>query len=549
MMDIKAAATSGLRYVEQWLSDSLGGGSESHSGVRVNVRSALGYPPVWYSVNKIGGHLGQLPLSCKVRTQGGSKNATSHPAYRLMKRSPNRHQTPINFKETMMAHALLMGSGRSAIIRDDMGRPIELLPLLPDRTRTVLHEGQKWHITSIDIHDALVDHVPKDQNVTYYKIPDEDVLHVPGLSMNGVEGLTLIDVARESFGLGLAAQKATSRNFKNNARPGVILEAPVGMFRNEEDAKETLDAFNESHAGLDESGKAALLRDGMTIKTVPISAKDAEWLDQRKFERQDAALLFLLESILGDDSSVSYNSLEQKNLAYLSNCLMRWIVKWEQECDKKLLTERQKRLDTHFFKFNVSALLRADSKTQMITMTGYLKNRVYSPNEVRAKLDELPYDGGDEYANPAITPGSGSEPGQGEPGADESDGERIKEESAIKLAKQAMNARVSHMIGIECKRVNDAAKNQKNFNDWVDRFYEGWVTNFTSMLVEIGGDESLASIHCDHSRDSLIELTGRVTVSDLTDAVSSMMETWAVRSEEITEAILSLEKERNDANV
>ena len=146
-----------------------------------------------------------------------------------------------------------------------------------------------------------------------------------------------------------------------------------------------------------------------------MSASDSQWVEQRLFQRQEVTLLFLLEQILGDDSSVSYNSLEQKNLAYLSNCLMRWLVKWEEEANHKLLSNREKARGLHFFRFNVSALLRADSKTQMETITGYIASRVYSPNEGRELLDMLPYDGGDAYENPAISPGEGGADDDTEP--------------------------------------------------------------------------------------------------------------------------------------
>jgi len=526
--------TSGLSYMESWLSDALGDGSETNAGIYVSTKSAMGYPPVWYAINKIGGHIGQMPLIVRKRLPRGSEAARTHPAYRLMKNKPNQLQTAIGFKETIMAHALLLRSGRAAIIRDAAGRPIELILMTPDRTVTVLSGGKKWHVTNVDADDPLAPHVGK-QNRAYYKIPDEDVLHIVGLSWNGIDGLSIIDIARETFGLGIAGQKATSRNFKNNAKPGIVIEAPVGMFPDQEDAQQFLDDFNKAHSGLDAAGKAGLLREGMKLSTLAVSAKDAEWLNQRKFERQDTALLFLLESILGDDSSVSYNSLEQKNLAYMSNCLMRWMVKWEQECDEKLLTERQKERDTHFFKFNEKALLRADSNTQMLTITGYIQSRVMSPNEGRELMDMMPYDGGDEYLNPAITVTNK------EPGSDDKD---PAIEQAMRIARSALVDRLGHLGNVEAKQVLDAVKFAKNYNDWLDQFYTTWEGTLSKAIVAVGGNATTATKHCERSKGELSALTDTAKSTDeLAGLVGELTETWTNRAGELADTILEIENE------
>lgn len=530
MPNLIRAMLSGLSQPVQWLIDALDGGSETNSGIKVTPKSALSYPPVWHAVSKITGHIGQMPLVCRKRMKEASEPAKGHPAYRLLKAKPNRYQSAIMFKETLMVHALLMGNGRAAIVRDAAGNPIELLPMMPDRTVTCLHEGEKWHVTNIPADDPLSEQVGEKESRVNYKIHDRDVLHIPGLSLNGVEGLTLIEVCKETFGTGLAGQKATGKNFKNSAKPSIVIQAPPGMFRNPEDAKQFIDAFNEAHAGLDETGKAGLLREGMTLSTVPTSAKDAEWLAQRKFERQETALIFMLEQILGDDSSVSYNSLEQKNLAYLSSCLMKWLVKWEQECDEKLLSGVQKVRDSHFFKFNFDALLRADSQTRMLTLTGYLQHRVMNPNQVRELLDMPPYEGGDKYENPAITPGNHQ--------SDEGDTET---DEAVDLARRAISNQIRDLIKIESQRVRDAATKQTNFNDWLDKFYGEWAAKLVEKISPLGADALIVAEYCERSKADMVAITEQVTQSQLSAAVTEATNQWPARADRMTNQILEKE--------
>jgi len=388
------------------------GGRVSDSGVKVNGSNILTYGPVWYAVNRIAGHIGYLPLNT-LQTLGErrKRKADDHPASLRLKKKPNDAMTPSAFKETLQEHALLWGNGRAVIDRDRMQNPMRLIPLMPDRTTTVIVGGQKWHVTTVNptpdketLADSVIEQFMQDAKNTRI-IPDRDVLHIPGLGYDGVAGYSLISLARNSFGLGLAAEKHSNRHFRNNAAPNVVLEAPPGAFRDETQAKEFIDAWNTYHQGLDNVDKAGMLWNGVQAKPLQMSGKDSQWIEQRQFQRQEAALWFLLEAILGDDSSVAYKSLEQKNIDYISRCLMRWIVKWEEECNRKLLSEDEFLNQGFYHKFNLDALLRGTAKERYEVYQIGIANRIINPNDAREKEDMDEYEGGDEYMNPAITPG------------------------------------------------------------------------------------------------------------------------------------------------
>jgi hypothetical protein len=291
-----------------------------------------------------------------------------------------------------------------------------------------------------------------------------------------------------------------------------------------------IDQFNDFHSGLDNAGKAALMREGMSVTTVAMSAADAQWIEQRRFERQEAALFFLLESILGDDSSVSYNSLEQKNLAYLSNCLNKWLVKWEQECDQKLISDRNQR--THYFKFDVDELLRSDARTKMETLSAGISARIFSPNEARLKLNMNPYEGGDEYANPAISPGAA--------GSVEDVPEEQEEPVGIEDANRlAIVARMKHLIGVESNRAKDSAKRHPDFNNWVNSWYPKWQKTLSKAIAEFGGDQQVASDYCARNKSQLLDIAGTVNKEGLPDAVEELVSGWSTKAELLADTILN----------
>ncbi len=391
-------AITGVRNPADWFVEFVRGADGEKS--KLKAEDALKLPEVWYAVTKIAGHVATLPMhqyETDLQDERKKTKLRSHPAWRVVHTRPNALMCAALFWETIMVHSLLRGNGRAEIERDSQGRARKL-HLLPTNTQTVIVNGEKWHVAHIPSEDRT--------RTTMVPYPDRDVLHIVGLSFDGIVGLDLMEYATDSLRTGMAAIKSTRSAFENWGVPGMIVTAPKGMFKTEDEARDWLKDFREAHKGSKNRAKSALLREGMTATVMQQNLKDFEASEIRKLTRQDAALWFLIEQIVGDDTSVSYNSLEQKNLAYLANCLMRWLKRIEQEGDEKFFSEKEKATGRFFNKFNVAALLRADLKTQAESISKLVASRIYNPNEGREMLDRDPYKGGDEFANPAITPGT-----------------------------------------------------------------------------------------------------------------------------------------------
>ena len=387
------AATS--KNPTQWLIEAFGG-TKSKTGINVTVESSLGLAPVTYAINKISGHVAQLPIHINKMDKDGGHERQFNGVHRMLNKKPNDVMTAFQFKEIMMVHALMAGNGRAYIERNSNGAPIGLIPILPYNCQTMLVDGQKWHLVTQDS-GTTQDSIPvKLKQGEYYKIPDRDVLHVMNTSYNGIWGLHVIDIARDVFGLTQAGQEGAAVSIANNSKPSMLLEAPQGMFRRPEDAKEFLDAFNSKHEGLDNSGKAGLLREGMKATVMPMTSADSQFLQQRNFQREEIALLFGLESILGDNTGAVYKSVSERNTAYIDNCLNRWLAKWEQEIDCKLLPYGN--LESCF---DVRELMNGDPNAIADYTNKLAVQGTNTINELRALHGFTPIEGGDEiaYAN------------------------------------------------------------------------------------------------------------------------------------------------------
>lgn len=311
-----------INWIKSWFGDESTG--------NVTSRSMLTTAPFWYGINKISGNVGTLPLNVMHHKDRVREKARDHAAYSLLKLEPNELQTPIVFKQTLTKDAISWGNGRAFIDRSDSDLPIQLIPLQPDRTFTCLIKGKKWHYSYPEFDNSqcysvggLLEQMKKNPN-GIVMMEDKDVLHIQGFG-DGICGYSLFQYARQSLQISLGADKRAARQMQKGFAGKVMLEAPPGMFRDEKEANEFIDNYNKEH-GTDGKGKeVGLLIEGIKANVLQMSNKDAEFIEQRKFQRQEAALWLMLESILGDDKSVSYNSEEQKQLAYLKNCLGTWL--------------------------------------------------------------------------------------------------------------------------------------------------------------------------------------------------------------------------------
>jgi HK97 family phage portal protein len=391
--------------------------TDSHSvtGVKVSRNRVLGYSAVWRAVNLIAGDVGRLPVGVFRRGDDGRKPDGGHPAAKVLRR-PNEYMTPVVFRRTIQAHALLDGNGYAAVIRGVDAEPLELLPLDPCRTWPVRVGGCLWYVSEAG------EPIPgKRRRRGLVKLLGSDVIHIPGLGYDGLCGYSVVRVLRETFGTALAARDYGSRFFANDAQPGLAIEVPAGM------KPEAIDKVRTSwaaiHQGLKKAHATAILREGM--KLVPYgrtNARDAQLLENRAFDAREIANVFGVPAHkLGDPSKTAYNSLESENQSYLDDTLDGWLTVWEQELGVKLLSEFEKLTDSHAIEFNRRALLRTNLAERGTYYSQALNAGWMNPDEIREEegRNPIPDGSGKAYTRPVnVGPVAGPAAAPPEPAAD-----------------------------------------------------------------------------------------------------------------------------------
>jgi len=490
---------------------------------RVGIKDAMGIPPAFFAHNKLTGDFARLPIDVKKVVGKGAENDLKHDGYRLLRKQPNRIQSPTVFKQQLLSHAIMRGNGRAAIIRNGTGIE-ELIPMMPEQTWTVIHEGMKYHAYKPEDQSKteLFDTYDTDDN-GYIVFRDSDVLHISGFSWSGVDGLGLLDLANIVFSTSKEAIKFQNQQIAKGFRAKLFLEAPPAMFRNDTDAKKFIDAFNAAEAGSDNAGKAGLLREGIKANAVSMSNSDAQFVDLQKFNRADIGMLFGLEGMPGDGETDSYNSREQTQIAYLQ-CLDRWLVQFEEQCDMKLLTPTEIRLNKAYFKFNTGAILRTALKETIDAFSVAVSSRIMNPNECRSKLDLNPYDGGDEFINPNIQR-SGDDPEPEPEDTTEDDQEDSQEQARNDRAVEQM---LRGLIKTEGNNAISASK-KAQFVAWIGKKYPQWEAKLADSIEAIGLDRDLARLHCEKSTQILAGLAAKYGGESLQKAVETEVKTWENR--------------------
>lgn len=381
---------------ESVFSDSL----SSDSGITVSHDKALTYAPVWQAVSMISGDVAKLPLNIYRRRPGIGEDArelaTGHPLSYIVRSQANEETNAITFWRRLMVHSLLWGNGYAFIVRNGRGDPVELVNLLPDRTRPARADGRLIYVTEVSGENG-----PRMKAL----MPD-DVIHVEGLGYDGAAGCDPTHYARHSWGLGLAQEKFGSAFFKHGGRQGGILELPVGMPKPARDTVE--EGFRRSYEGVDNPFRTVVLRDSAKFHAAQVSPQESQLVEATENQvRQVARWFNISPSKLGLSDSVSYNSKSEDNQNYLDSTLSIWLALIASACNCKLLSAAAE--GTYFFAHNTKSLLRMNPLAQAQQFQLLIASRVINPNEARADLNMLPYEGGELYINPNTTAGAGSE--------------------------------------------------------------------------------------------------------------------------------------------
>ncbi|GGR37937.1 hypothetical protein GCM10010497_46010 [Streptomyces cinereoruber] len=438
------------------------------AGINVTPERALQVAAVFSSVRLLAETGSMLPAGVYERKGGARLPAMEHPLAPLLTYQANPQLEAGEFWAQVLGWMLIRGNAAVYVERSNGGLPVGLWPVAwtSIEPRRVKETGELVYKITLDGDEWAP--IREEGGL----VRRENLLHFKAFGVDPVEGLSPIGMARQSVATGYAAASYIGSFFKRDASPGGLVSVPGKL--DDAQYERLTRQWKDLHEGFENAHGLALLEAGAKWEKTSLSPADAQFLEVYKLTRAEIAGIFgVPPHMIGDvERSTSWGSgIEQQSLGYVIYSLLPWLTRLERTAGRLLGDP------SLYLKFNPDALLRGDTPQRF---TAYAQAKQWgwmSTNEIRAKEDEPPVEGGDDLLVPLNMQPLGS---------------------SAPPAQRSLPGR--HV------RAGDTAETPsvEDMPSWITRHYEAISTFFAEQ-----GDRVLAALGLtpDASAEDLIDLT------------------------------------------
>lgn len=331
-------------------------------------------PAVWSAIRIIAESVAQTPLITYKRNGTSRERANDYFLYPLLKDEPSLLATAPVFFETLMHSALLHGNGYAAILRDNKYKVQSLINLHPRQVSVYINNG------AVEYHVVV--------NGQTFILESNDILHLVGLSTNGITGLSPLNIFKNTFKIAQASEDMVGKFYANGAHLGGVLSHPAAL--SEAARKNLKESVSKFHKGMNTAFGLLLVEEGLKFEPLTFDAEALQCLETRTFTIQEIARIFRVQPhLIGELSKSTNNNIEQQNLEFYQMTLQPWLTKLEKEVNRKLIPLQDKK--RYYCEFNIDGLLRSDITTRTTFYKEMFGIGVMSQNEIRTKenLNEI----------------------------------------------------------------------------------------------------------------------------------------------------------------
>ncbi len=379
------------------------GSIQSASGMLVSQATAMAVSAVNRAVSIRAQDVARAAASVVRSDANGTQTKlgrSQHPVANLLVR-PNRVQTWYEYMRDMMVAYLLRGNAYSAVLRNKRGDPTELIWINPDAVMVLEASDGSWfyNVNRIGLFQmAMLRDFP-------VAIPAEDILHIRGISFNMLIAASTIGMARDAIGLAMGQGLQASRWVNNGARPSGVLQTDRRL--SQDTADRLKKQWEEFQAGVQNTGRTAVLEEGLKWEQLQLSAVDIQFIDQQQLSIQEIARFFGVPpaKLFQPGKEQRGNAIIQEDQAYINETVAPDLTMLEQRFNRyfKLEDEGLSLL------LDPGTLMRADPQTRYnLGRIGVLSGLI-ATNEWRKSENLQPVPGGDEVRAPVNLAALGSD--------------------------------------------------------------------------------------------------------------------------------------------
>lgn len=359
------------------LGNAGGPAYKTRAGTTVGVSRALGIS-AWYSgVRYLSETLASLPVKTFRDTSAGRQQRADPPWLRR----PDREMPKFGLFEAFMMSLLHRGNAFAFKLRDPLGRVTGLRYLHPDRVRV----GQADDGTKVFLVDS-------DEQRPF---TSREILHIPGLSYDGVIGLDPIRYHAENLGTIAAADEFAGRHFGQGSHVQAYLSMPQALTTKQaNDLKDQWEAF---HRGIANAHEFGVLGGGAEYKTITLDPQQQQLLESRQYGVLEVArILRIPPHKLYELERATFSNIEHQGIEAVTDSIRPFAERIEEwvNFDPDLLP------GPNFMEFNLDGLMRGDAKSRAEYYHFAITDGWMSRAEPRLKENLPPVDGLDMFLVP-----------------------------------------------------------------------------------------------------------------------------------------------------
>lgn len=363
------------------------------TGTIVTPNTALALSTVWGCVWLMANAVSSLPFILNRRSGANlsyGAPAFDVPLYTVLNSQPNQQMSAVTFWKFIVVSEELWGNAYAVKTLNSQNQLIGLDPIRPEYM--------------VPYRKEIPNRQPKQYEIRYhYYSPLEDmdfsadqIFHWKDRTVDGVVGLSRIEYARHSMGIARAAEDATSETFKNGLRTGGFITSP--KYLNKDNRDQLRQSVRQFTTGGPESGGIMVLEGGLDFKSITMNPQDVQLLASRQFSVEDICRWFQVPPVLVGHAAAGVTAwgsgIEQLLLGWSALSLRSYLRGIEQEVQRSLVAPKDR--PTQYLTIDLDDLLAADSSARSALYSTFAQNGVMTRNEIRAKEDLGPVEGGDE---------------------------------------------------------------------------------------------------------------------------------------------------------
>ena len=303
--------------------------------------------------------------------------------------------TPWELWELVVVHLALWGNAYIKKIRNEAGAIIDLLPIYPGIVAVKSTKRDGHHLTGKIFKVTQID--DRGNIVGYKEYGDWDILHIPGMGYDGLVGLSPLQVAAQTYGTTLAADKLAAKFYSSGSQlSGVInVKAPLAS---QTQADEIKRRWQNVNAGVGHAGTVAVLDAETTFQPLTIPPDSLQFLESREWQAGEIAKMYgIPPHLIGDtEKSTSWGAgLEIQNQAFVSYTVGGWTSRIEQRVTREIVNTRGQ-----YSAFDLTELMKGSMSERFQAYALGIQWGWLTRNEARINEDRIPIDGLDTPLTP-----------------------------------------------------------------------------------------------------------------------------------------------------